>query len=118
MLICAHPYLTVSILSQVFTLIEKTYNVELCLSLLARRVQRDNLSPQQVLAGGDATGDLEIDPATVGDHAVDAPFAGAVEAVFADLEPLQARAGRGSCVVNLCEVEHGGAFEISCQYLE
>lgn len=66
-------------------------HVELHALALGRRVQRDDLGAQEVVARRDARGHGEVDPAAVGDHAVDAPGAAAhVEAVFVDFEPLLA----------------------------
>jgi hypothetical protein len=56
------------------------------------RVQGQDLHPQQVVAGGDAGRQGEVDPTVLGDHVVDAPGLGAgVEGVLPDLEPLLPR---------------------------
>src|SRR3569833_1072006 len=73
------------------------------------RVQGEDLDAQQVLAGGDALGEVEVGPAVVGHHAVDAPLLVArVEAVLGDLEPLQAVERGGGGVVDLGQVGHDG----------
>jgi hypothetical protein len=51
-------------------------------------VQGDDLSTEERVAGGHAGGQVEVYPAAVLDHAVDAPLSGAVEAVFEDFEPF------------------------------
>lgn len=63
--------------------------VELGLAGLAGGVQGEDLDAEQVLAVGDAGGDVEVDPAVVGEEVVDAPDAAVgVEGVFPDLEPV------------------------------
>lgn len=66
--------------------------VELRLARLAGGVKRQKLDAQQVLARRDALRQVEVDPAVVLDHVVDAPLAGAgVEGVLPDLEPVFGR---------------------------
>lgn len=59
-------------------------HVELGAGVAARRVQRNQLSTEQVLAGRNAGRNRDGLLALVGDQAVDTPF-GAVERVFGDL---------------------------------
>lgn len=53
-------------------------------------MEGDDLVAEEVVAWRDAGRNVEVGPATVGDHAVDTPFTAAVETVLSDLEPLEA----------------------------
>lgn len=107
--------------------------VELRLVRLVGAVQRQRLSAQEVLARGDAAGQLKVDPALVLEHRVDAPcLAGHVKALLPDLEPvvvcqlgggvgkggqyvpLEPRHARRGSIVNLGEVCHHGPFVRLC----
>ena len=63
-----------------------TYHIELCALRRTRTMQRNQLSPKQILARSNALRDGDSLYASCGDQTVDAPFR-AVEAVFGDLEP-------------------------------
>lgn len=75
------------------------------------RVQRQDLDAEQVVAGRDAGGQVEVGPAVVGDEVVDPPQLGRrVKGVLPDLEPLLARLGRRRRVVDLGEPRRHGAL--------
>ncbi len=63
--------------------------VELSLVGLVGAVQSQDLNAQEIVAGGDALGDVEVDPAVVLDQVVDTPLlAAGVKGVLPDLEPV------------------------------
>jgi hypothetical protein len=83
--------------------------IKLCSHIPVRRMQSQQLLSQQVLARGQALGNVGVRPASVGDHIIDAPLARRrVEEVFMDLEPLEAIGRRGRGVVNLSHVSGDG----------
>ena len=67
-----------------------TLHVELRAGVAASRVQRDQLTTEQVLARSNASGDGDGLLALVGDQAVDAPFC-PIEGVLGDLNTLVSR---------------------------
>jgi len=64
-------------------------------------MQSDDFSTEEILSWGNTSGHSEVLPSTSLDHAVNTPFAGAVETVFSDLEPFEAIRLGGSGVIDL-----------------
>lgn len=80
-----------------------TLGVELSTGVVAGAVQGDHLSAEQILAGCDALGDLDLVLALAVDDLLGAPDAVA-EAILLDLEPAAADSGVGGRVRHLLEV--------------
>lgn len=86
----------------------------------ASGVQSDNLRSEEVVAGGDVGGDLDVDTAAALVQVLDAPEvvvatpAGGVllPGVLVDLEPA-GRAVRGGRVADLGQVDHDGAVVVA-----
>lgn len=72
-------------------------------------MESKHLSTEEVLAGGDAGGDLDAVAALAVDDLLGAPDT-VVVAVLLDLEPTAADTRVGGGVVDLLEVGHGGAL--------
>lgn len=73
-------------------------------------MQGDDLDPHQVVARGDALGDIKVVPASVGDEGVDCPDT-VVEARVGNLEPFVACGSGGGGVVYFCEVDGDWALK-------
>jgi hypothetical protein len=83
---------------------DSAHHVELSTTRGAGNVEGDNLGANEVVAGGDVRGHLEVDLATVGVHVLSAPVlrVRGDETGVIDLEPtLRPRCG-GSQVIDLC----------------
>ena len=74
-------------------------------------MESQNLNAQEILAGRNARGHVEVDPAVVRDHVVHAPLAAAlIEAVLPDLEPVLPCRAAGRRVVDLGEPRCDGSL--------
>lgn len=83
--------------------------VELHAVLSVGGMERGDLHPQKVLAVGDASRQVEVNPAVILDHVVDTPDSSrGVESVLPDLEPLGARRVGASRAVDLGQVRRDG----------
>ena len=91
-------------------------HVELGTQIRACSVQRNQLTPQQVLSRRNAFGNRNRLLSLVRNQTVNTPF-GSVECVLSDFEPAAADAGVRLCVGDFLEVRHDGAFVGGVDYV-
>jgi len=85
------------------------FHIKLGPGVGTRSMKRDHFVPQEILPGRDTTRNRVRHFPFVGNHSVDAPgLVGGVQAVFVNLEPVQASHGGLEGVGDLCEVGNYG----------